>query len=60
MIPLCFIALEDVHLVEVPLEQAMISHLVEDGVVLVEERDRDRATEALLRFGHFREPTEVN
>ncbi len=59
MIRLCTVALADAHLVEGPLEQAMISFQVEDGVVLVEETEIRRAAEALGQYGYF-VPREVD
>lgn len=53
MIPICTVDPDEAHLVEVPLEQAMISFQVEDGVVLVEETEIHRAAEALGRHGYF-------
>ncbi|MFA7120231.1 MAG: hypothetical protein WC277_02010 [Bacilli bacterium] len=53
MIRLCTVALADAHLVEAPLEQAHVGYRVENGVVLVEEQDQDRAVAALRRYGRF-------
>ena len=54
MIRLCTVALADAHLVEVPLEQALVGYRVEDGVVLVPEGSLSRAARALRRYGRFR------
>ena len=54
MIPLCFIDPEREHLIEVPLHLAMINYRVEDGIVLVNEDDVDRAKVTLCRFGNFK------
>jgi hypothetical protein len=57
VIPLCSVAADNAHLVEVPLTQAhvrfRVSHYTDIAIVKVPEGDVDRAAAALKRFGKF-------
>lgn len=59
VVRLCTVAADRDHLIEVPLEQAGITYLLdragETSTVLVAEADVDRARAALEKFGKFRE-----
>jgi len=56
-VPLCTVAADLVHLVDVPLEQAQVSYRLVSArgmsIIYVAEDDINRARVALERFGKF-------
>ena len=67
-VPLCTVATDLVHLIDVPLQQAQVSYHLVTGrsaaarrktIIYVAEGDVDRARVALERFGTFRLEGEI-
>jgi len=62
-VPLCTVATDLVHLIDVPLEQAQVGYRLVSArgmsILYVGEADVDRARAALERFGTFRLEGEI-
>lgn len=53
MIPICTIDPEHEHLIETYFDQAVISFRIDDGVVMVDGDEVERAKEILAKHGRF-------